>query len=135
MSDLLRGMSSSSAARATANVKRYSLTDLKDEKLSPKLSRAMIVGRNEMLGYFRLKKGCKVPAHRHPSEQISIMLEGAMRFEIGSKRIVVNKGQVLVIPPNVEHSAFALKKVVAIDCYSPLREDWLSGKDDYLKAR
>lgn len=115
-------------------VKRYKFAKLKAEKLNPKLSRAMVVGQNEMLGYVILKKGCYVPAHKHVSEQITIITKGKLKFEIGGRKILVGEGECLVIPPNVEHAALALENTVDIDCFSPLREDWLSGKDAYLRG-
>ena len=115
-------------------VKLYNFARLKADKLNPKLSRGMVVGQNEMLGYVLLKKGCYVPAHKHVSEQITILTKGALKFEIGGKEMVVKAGECLVIPPNVEHAALALKDTVDIDCFSPLREDWLTGTDSYLRG-
>ena len=42
-------------------------------------------------------------------------------------------GEVLVIPSNVPHSAYALEDTVDIDVFSPPREDWLNGSDAYLR--
>ena len=115
-------------------VKLYDFAKLKLDKLSPKLSRGMVVGQNEMLGYVLLEKGSYVPAHKHVSEQITILTKGALKFEIGGKEMVVKAGECLVIPPNVEHAALALEDTIDIDCFSPLREDWLSGTDSYLRG-
>ena len=87
-----------------------------------------------MLGYLSLKKGVLVPPHHHLSEQITIIMKGALEFTIQGQKIVVREGETLVIPPNVEHSALALEDTIDIDCFSPLREDWLSGTDTYLRA-
>ena len=46
----------------------------------------------------------------------------------------MNAGEVLVIPPNVVHAAVALEDSDDIDAFSPLRIDWLSGDDAYLKT-
>ncbi len=106
---------------------------MKQERLNKKISRKMVVGKNEMLGYVTLKKRGYVPPHKHLSEQITIMLKGALKFTINGRNILVKAGEVLVIPPNVEHEAVALEGTIEIDCFSPLREDWLSGKDQYLR--
>jgi len=105
-----------------------------EEWLNPKLSRRMIVGQNEMIGYIVLLKGCYVPPHRHISEQITLILKGALKFNVDGKEIVVKEGEALVIPPNVEHSAVALEDTIDLDCFSPLREDWLTGRDQYLRG-
>jgi unsaturated pyranuronate lyase len=107
---------------------------VEEEKLNDKITRKLAVGRNEMIGRLRLAKGAVVPAHKHVSEQITMVMSGALRFTIRGKDITVRAGEVLVIPPNVVHSAVALEDSDDIDSFSPLREDWLSGDDAYLKT-
>ena len=108
--------------------------DIKEERLNDKISRKLAVGQNEMVGRLWLAKGAIVPAHKHLSEQITTILSGALRFTIEGKDVVVRAGDVLVIPPNVVHSAVALEDTDDIDSFSPLREDWLTGDDAYLKT-
>jgi quercetin dioxygenase-like cupin family protein len=102
--------------------------------MNEKLSRRLVVGKNMMLGYVLLKKDCLVPSHKHVSEQFTIILKGALEFTTQGKKIVVNEGETLLIPPNVEHSAVALEDTIDLDCFSPLREDWLNGSDLYLRS-
>ncbi len=118
---------------AKDEVKFYRLSDLKEEWLNPKLSRKIISANNEMLGYIRLLKGCVVPPHKHVSEQITVILKGALKFTINGRDTLVKEGEVLVIPSNVEHSAVAVEDTLDLDCFSPPREDWLTGKDNYLR--
>jgi len=113
----------------------YKLSTLKEEAMSPTIGRRMIVGENEMLGYLRIKKGGAVPAHHHLSEQITFIIKGALRFTINGKLIDVREGEFLVIPPNVVHAVVALEDTIDLDSFSPLREDWLSGNDDYLRRQ
>jgi quercetin dioxygenase-like cupin family protein len=108
--------------------------DIKEERLNDKISRKLAVGQNEMVGRLWLAKGAIVPAHKHLSEQITMVLSGALRFTMEGKDVVVRAGDVLVIPPNVVHSAVALEDTDDIDSFSPLREDWLTGDDAYLKT-
>jgi len=113
--------------------KFYRLSDLKEEWLNPKFSRRIIAGRREMVGYIVLLKGSVVPPHKHFSEQISIILKGALKFTINGEDTVVKDREVLVIPSNVEHAAVAIEDTISLDCFSPPREDWLTGKDNYLR--
>jgi quercetin dioxygenase-like cupin family protein len=113
--------------------KFYRLSDLKEEWLNPKFSRRIIAGRSEMVGYIVLLKGSVVPSHKHFSEQISIILKGALKFTINGEDTVVKDREVLVIPSNVEHAAVAIKDTISLDCFSPPRENWLTGKDNYLR--
>ncbi|HEV2389286.1 MAG TPA: cupin domain-containing protein [Nitrososphaerales archaeon] len=108
--------------------------DVKEEKLNEKITRKLAVGQNEMIGRLRLAKGAVVPPHKHLSEQITLVMSGVLRFTIGGKDLVVRAGEVLVIPPNVVHSAVALEDTDDFDSFSPLRIDWLTGDDAYLKT-
>jgi quercetin dioxygenase-like cupin family protein len=103
------------------------------EELNPLLGRHFVVGQNIMLARVLLKKGCIVPEHSHPNEQLTFIAEGALKFWIDGKEIVVNAGEVLTIPPNMPHKAEALEDTVDFDVFSPPRADWLSGTDAYLR--
>jgi len=116
-----------------STLKHYKIAELKEEWLTPKLSRRIISGSKETLGYFVLLKGSTVASHKHVNEQISVPLKGALKFTIDGKELTVKEGEVLIIPPNVEHAALAIEDSIVLDCFSPTREDWLAGKDDYLR--
>ena len=103
------------------------------EVLNPLLERQLIVGEQIMLARILLRKGCIVPMHSHVNEQLSATLEGALKFWIDGKEIVVRAGEVLVIPPNMPHKAEALEDTVAIDTFHPPRADWINKTDTYLR--
>lgn len=103
------------------------------EALNPLLGRHFVVGQNVMLARVLLKKGCVVPKHSHHNEQITYILEGALKFGIDGKEIVVNAGEVLTIPPNMPHSAEALADTVDLDIFNPPRADWINKTDAYLR--
>jgi quercetin dioxygenase-like cupin family protein len=109
-------------------------SELKEERMNDKITRKLAVGQNEMIGRLHLAKGAMVPSHKHLAEQITMVMNGALKFTIGGKDITVNAGEVLIIPPNVVHSALALEDSDDIDSFSPLRLDWLTGDDSYLKT-
>src|SRR5450631_1005969 len=73
------------------------------EDLNPLLQRQMIVGLDIMVARVLTKKGCIVPEHSHHNEQVTYILEGALKFWIDGKEIVVNAGEVLTIPPHMSH--------------------------------
>jgi quercetin dioxygenase-like cupin family protein len=103
------------------------------EQMNDKLGRKYISGKNVMLAQIFLKKGCVVPAHSHVSEQITYILKGSMRFHLLDNEVTLNEGDVLHISSGVEHSAVALEDTLDLDAFSPVREDWLKGTDDYLR--
>ena len=109
--------------------------DIPWEELTPTIKRRIVTGDKVMAAFVELAKGASVPAHRHESEQITYVVSGALRFtmEDGST-IDVRSGETLVIPSNVEHAAVALEDTLDMDCFSPIREDWLSGDDAYLRG-
>jgi quercetin dioxygenase-like cupin family protein len=123
-----------SARKAAKKPQHLRWADIEEEKLNEKITRKLAVGKNHMVGRLHLAKGAIVPAHKHVSEQITMVMSGAIRFSILGKDITVNAGEVFIIPPNVIHSAVALEESDDIDAFSPLRLDWLTGDDSYLKT-
>src|SRR2546428_4693435 len=104
------------------------------EDLNPLLQRQFVVGQEIMLARVLLKKGCIVPEHSHHNEQITYILEGALKFWIDGKEIVVNAGEVLTIPPHMPHKAEALADTVDLDVFNPPRADWINKTDQYLRG-
>ncbi len=108
--------------------------DLARERMNEKIDRRFVTGERTMLAQVFLAKGAIVPRHQHESEQVIYILEGALRLWIGDERAehVVRAGEVLVIPGNVPHEAEALEDTLDLDVFSPPRQDWLDGTDDYF---
>ena len=104
------------------------------EDLNPLLQRQFVVGQDLMLARVLLKKGCIVPEHSHHNEQLTYILEGALKFWIDGKEIVVNAGEVLTIPPHMPHKAEALEDTVDLDVFNPPRADWIQKTDQYLRG-
>jgi len=119
--------------RTPAVLKYLAWNNVEAEVLNPLLERQLIVGEEVMLARILLRKGCIVPMHSHVNEQLSATLEGALKFWIDRKEIVVRAGEVLVIPPNMPHKAEALEDTVAIDTFHPPRADWINKTDNYLR--
>jgi quercetin dioxygenase-like cupin family protein len=122
--------------RTTA--KHYRWDDLPKEKLNDFLDRRIITGKSAMLTHVYMKKGCVVPLHHHENEQLTYILAGALKFWIGSEDadpIVVRSGEVLVLPSNLPHKAEALEDTLDVDIFTPPRQDWLDGSDDYLRKQ
>lgn len=103
------------------------------EDLNPLLQRQFVVGQEVMLARVLLKKGCIVPEHSHHNEQLTYIVEGALKFYIDGKEIVVHAGEVLCIPSNMPHKAEALEDTVDLDIFTPPRADWINKTDQYLR--
>lgn len=119
---------------APAAMKYQKWSEVELEQLNPQISRQMIVGDKMMMARVLMKKGAHVPMHQHHNEQMTYILEGALKFAIDGHEIVVHAGEVLCIPPHMPHEAWALEETVDLDIFMPPREDWLAGTDAYLRA-
>lgn len=104
------------------------------ENLNALLQRQLVVGQDIMVARVLMKKGCIIPLHSHQNEQLTYILEGALKFWIDGKEIVVNAGEVLTIPRHMPHKAEALADTVDLDVFNPPRADWLNKNDDYLRS-
>ena len=117
-------------------VRHFRWEEMPRERVNPTLERRLITGERVMLAHVYLKKGSVVPRHAHENEQITYVLEGALRFWIGddgAETYDVRAGEVLCIPPHVPHKAEALEDTLDVDIFSPPRQDWLDKTDDYLR--
>jgi quercetin dioxygenase-like cupin family protein len=122
----------------TSAVTFHRWNDMPKERVTDEIDRRLVVGDRMMLAHVYLKKGSVVPRHSHDNEQLTYILEGALRFSIGddgAEEIIVRAGEVLVIPSNVPHRAEALEDTLDVDVFSPPRQDWLDGTDDYLRRK
>lgn len=103
------------------------------ESVNPLAERQIVLSEKVMVVRWAFKKGCIIPLHQHVHEQISIGEKGTLRFRIEGKEVDVGAGGILCIPPNVPHQAEVLEDAVAIDIFTPPREDFLRGSDEYLR--
>ncbi len=117
---------------------RYARWDsIRKETVTDVISRRLFTGKRMMLAQVYLEKGAVVPTHQHENEQITWILEGALRFWIGDaesgiEEMVVSAGEMLYIPSNVPHKAEALEYTLDVDAFSPPRQDWLEKTDSYF---
>lgn len=116
-----------------SGLKHIPWSQVEREPLNDKIEREMLHGDKLMLARVFMKKGAHVPMHQHHNEQITYILEGALKFAIEGKEIVVKAGEVLCIPSNLPHEAWAVEDTLDLDVFTPPREDWLSKADNYLR--
>ena len=124
--------------KTETKVRFFRWTDIPKERVTDTISRRLVTGDRMMLAHVYLDKGAIVPKHSHENEQITYILEGALRFWIGEdqqEEIVVGAGEVLHIPSNVPHKAEALGDTLDVDVFSPPRQDWLNHTDSYFHKK
>ncbi len=115
-------------------MKLYQWDRIEKEQLNPLCGRQVIHAGNLTVARIHLARGAVVPEHRHINEQITMLQFGRLRFVVGGREIVVEAGQALVLEPDVPHRVEALEDSMAVDLFSPPREDWIRGDDAYLRA-
>jgi quercetin dioxygenase-like cupin family protein len=120
-----------------SGVRHFRWEDMEMERVTDVIHRRVISGDHAMVAHIYLKKGAVVPMHAHHNEQVTYLLEGALRFAIGEdeEEVILRAGEVLHIPPHVPHAAEALEDCLDVDVFSPPRQDWLDGTDDYLRGK
>ena len=99
------------------------------DKVTEMLSRKIVTGEREMLAQIYLKRGALVPMHSHESEQMTYVLQGALKVLVGGEEVTVREGEVLHIPSWTPHQAEALEDTFELDVFSPVRQDWIRGED------
>jgi len=114
-------------------MEHYTWDKMEKEVLSGTIARKIISGEKAMVAQVFLAKGAVVPEHRHESEQITYILKGALLFQIDGKEVLVSAGEVLRIPSYMPHAAVAIEDTLDLDIFSPVRQDWLSKDDAYLR--
>jgi unsaturated pyranuronate lyase len=95
------------------------------DKITEMISQKIIAGEREMLAQIYLKRGALVPMHSHQSEQMTYILQGALKCLVGGEELLVREGEVLHIPSGTPHQAEALEDTFELDVFSPVREDWV----------
>ena len=90
--------------------------------------KTLVHGEKSLLSEFRLEQGSQLPAHAHPQEQTGYLIAGRIRLFIGEEAFEVAPCDSWCVPGNVEHRAEILADSVAIEVFSPVREDYLAYK-------
>ncbi|MFZ2631472.1 MAG: cupin domain-containing protein [Desulfosalsimonadaceae bacterium] len=92
--------------------------------------KTLAYGEKTLMSEFILKKGSWLPQHAHPHEQTGYLVKGRIRLSIGPETVEVTPGDSWSIPGGAEHGAEILEDSVAIEVFSPVREDYLPEKED-----
>ena len=92
-----------------------------------------VTGEKIIFGLITIPAGTRAKPHSHPNEQITLLERGKLRFVVDGEENLVQGGAAVQIPPNAPHVVEALEDSVAVDLFSPVREDWLRGDDSYLR--
>ncbi|RPD41818.1 cupin domain-containing protein [Chitinophaga barathri] len=101
-----------------------SFQDLPAREVVPGFTGRFLHGEKHTLGYWEAKAGSTVPVHQHPHEQMSYVLSGTLEMELDGVKHTLHAHDVLQIPSNAPHGAYAVTDCRLIDSFSPVREDY-----------
>ena len=92
-------------------------------------------GEHSLMVEFLLKKGAVLPLHSHINEQTGYLVKGSMKLFIDGKSKILHPGDSWSILSNVKHKAEILEDSVAIEVFSPRREDYIKyeNKEDIIE--
>lgn len=97
--------------------------------------RTLAAGERMMQMVVTLAEGSHLPEHSHPHEQITYMLRGRLRMYIGGRVVDLGPGDAVCIPGGTRHAADVLEEGMAVDTFSPPREDLLEQDRGAATAR
>jgi len=87
--------------------------------------KTLVYGDKTHFVEFRMDAGAVLPRHAHIHEQTGYLIEGKIRLTIGDQVFEVEKGDCWSIPGNMVHHAEILKDSVAVEVFSPVRDEYL----------
>lgn len=87
--------------------------------------KTLVYGDKTLMVEFRLRKGAVLPLHSHPHEQSGYLVKGHIRLTIDNVTYEVMPGDSWCIPGTLKHTAEIVEESVAIEVFSPVREDYL----------
>ncbi len=92
----------------------------------PGLEFRPVLGERTMTNFVRFEPHTVAPVHVHEEEQIVIVLDGELEFEIDGDVRTMRRGDVAVIPPWVPHGAKTLDSgCYEVDVFNPPRSTLL----------
>ena len=119
-----------------AKLKLLNWDEVELESVNESMQRRIVTGEKMTVARIYFKDGFIVPLHSHPNEQITQVVKGQMLFVFDDNKaqeMLLNPGDVVVIPANIPHQATCIGEVEEIDMWAPRRDDWLDGSDSYLR--
>jgi len=102
----------------------YSLPAMTPAHPSAGVTRRAVYLDHVMITFFEFEDGAFVPAHKHPHEQITYVIEGTLEFTLDGETRLLHAGEGAAVPSGVTHSAVARGKTRLLDGWSPIREDY-----------
>lgn len=105
---------------------KLNLNSIPLKEIVPGFHARMVHTDNLTLSYVEVEKGAELPEHHHVHEQVTRMVEGSFELTLEGKTMLLEPGDMVVIPSNVKHSGRAIEASTLVDVFNPVREDYQS---------
>lgn len=103
----------------------FTVSELPGSEAGPGIVRRAVYLEHAMVTFSDFAPGSVVPEHRHPHEQITFVVRGALEFRLGEETRLLRAGDGVCCPPDVPHSAVTVEApAFALDVWYPQREDY-----------
>lgn len=107
----------------------YKANDNGYEKVLPGIRlKTLVYGEKTLFSEFRMEANSTLPSHSHLHEQTGYLVKGRIRLTIGKQTFEAEPGDSWCIPGNTDHKAQILENSLAIEVFSPIREDYIPKK-------
>ncbi|MBN1105420.1 MAG: cupin domain-containing protein [Deltaproteobacteria bacterium] len=107
---------------------------MQGEQINEGYYRRMVNGKNQMVCLVDIRPGWITKSHKHGNDESMYIVEGDTSCTVGDRTCQLKAGDVIYIPPNVEHELVVGDKGCRmIKVFSPPRADFLDGSDRYLR--
>ncbi len=100
------------------------LDDLEEQYLATGVLARIVNTRNVSVAHVKLAAGATITEHMHDQEQVVNVVSGELEQTVNGKKMTLQPGRVLVLPPRVRHSLHALKDCYILDVLSPASKDF-----------
>ena len=106
-----------------AGAAKIDWSDVPAETVFEGITRQVVNGKRQTMVRYIYQPGSQFPVHSHPEEQVTLVISGAIEFEVDGKRVQLSAGQVAIIPSGVPHGARVLGNgvVETFNALSPRR--------------
>ena len=95
--------------------------------IAPGIRRKTIVTGETMYQMIaELKAGSVLPQHRHAQEQITYIVKGRLRMIAAGVAHELAAGDSFYLASNTPHGVETIEETVALDTFSPPRDDYLA---------
>jgi quercetin dioxygenase-like cupin family protein len=106
-------------------MKVYKCDEMRKKDDRPGMKAAIVHGEGLTLTRWELEKGADLADHTHPHTQITLIVSGGIRFRLaGGESYAATAGDYLIFEPNERHGGEVLEDTIAVDAFSPAREDF-----------